>query len=61
MKIKFESVDNLSLRKTLNIPVCVINVKSVFQENNKYYPQLHLHECFSEYEHINENGSYSIV
>ena len=32
MKIKFESDDNLPLGKILNIPVCVIIVKSVFQK-----------------------------
>ena len=37
--------------KILNIPLCVIIVKSVFQENNKYYPQAYLHLCFYEYEY----------
>ena len=39
MKIRFESDDDLPLGKILNIPVCVINVRSVFQENSNYYPQ----------------------
>ena len=43
MKIKFESDDNLPLDKILSIPVCIMSVGSVFQENNKYYPQVHLH------------------
>ena len=47
MKIKFESDDVLSLGKILNIPV-YITVRSVFQENNNYYPQVYLHECFYE-------------
>ena len=55
MKIKFESDDDLNhilpLGKTLNITVCIITVKSVFQENNNYYPQVYLHECFYEYEY----------
>ena len=34
MKIKFESDDDLPLGKILNIPLCVIIVKSVFQEND---------------------------
>ena len=33
MKIKFELNDDLSLGKILNIPVCVIIVRSVFQKN----------------------------
>ena len=39
MKIKFESDDDLSLGKVLNIPLCVIIVRFVFRENNRYYPQ----------------------
>ena len=57
MKIKLESDDNLSLGKILNIPVCILTVRSVFQESNNYYPQVYSHEY--EYEH--ENDSYSIV
>ena len=45
MKVKFKSDDNLPLGKILSIHVCIITVKSVFQENNKYYPQVYLHEC----------------
>ena len=48
MKIKFEPDDDLPLGKLLNIPVCII---TVFQENNNYYPQVFLHECFYEYEY----------
>ena len=48
MKIKFESNDDLHLGKILNIPVCIIIVRSVFQEKNKYYPQTFSHECFYE-------------
>ena len=47
MKIKFESDDVLSLGKILNIPV-YITVRSVFQENSNYYPQVYLHECLYE-------------
>ena len=55
MKIKFESDDDLNqilhLGKILNITVCIITVRSVFQENNNYYPQVYLHECSYEYEY----------
>ena len=61
MKIKFESDDNLPLDKIVNIPVCIIIVKSVFQKNNNHYPQVLLHECFYEYEYEFEDGSYFIV
>ena len=40
MKIRFESDDDLPLGKILNVPVCVIIVRSVFQEKNKYYSQV---------------------
>ena len=46
MKIKFESNDDLPLGKILNIPVYVIIIRAVFEEDSKYYPQVLLHECF---------------
>ena len=49
IKIKFESDDNLPLSKIINIPVCVI-INSAFAEDNKYYPQVLLHDCFHEHE-----------
>ena len=33
----------------LNIPVCIIIVRSVFEEDGKYYPQVLLHKCLHEY------------
>ena len=41
MKIKFELDDDLPLGKILSIPVCIITLASVFQENSNYYPQFH--------------------
>ena len=61
MKIRLESDNNLSLGKILNILVCIIVARSVFQENNNYYPQVFLHECFYEYEYEYEDDFYSIV
>ena len=46
MKIRFKSDDDLPLGKILNIHVCLIIAKSVFQENDKYYLQIHLKDCF---------------
>ena len=40
MKARFESNDDLPLCKILNVPMGIIIVKSVFQEDNKYYPQV---------------------
>ena len=42
MKIKF---DNLPLNKPIEIHNATIVVRSVFHENNKYYPQVFLDEC----------------
>ena len=48
MKIKFESDDDLPISKI--ITVCVITIRGVFEENDKYYPQVFLHACFYEHE-----------
>ena len=45
MKIKFNSDDELSLNKTIEIPTITIVVRAVFHENKKYYPQVFLDEC----------------
>ena len=60
MKIKFESNDDLPLDEIINIPLCVITAKTVFQENDKYYPQVHLKDCFYEYEHEHGDNSYVV-
>ena len=70
MKIRFESDDDLPLGKILNIRVCVcvcvcacVRVcvcVCVFQESDKYYPQVYLKDCFYEYEHENEDDSYVV-
>ena len=39
MKIKFDSDDNLPLNKTTEIPIMTMVVRTVFHENDKYYPQ----------------------
>ena len=45
MKIKVNSDEDLSLNKTLKLRNMVIVVRSVFHEDNKYYPQVFLDEC----------------
>ena len=52
MKIKFGSDDDLTLGKILSIPGVMIVVASVFQEGNRYYPQVYLHEFGYEISHI---------
>ena len=52
MRIRFESDNGLPLNKILNIPACVIIARSVFGEKNgKFYPQVHLNNCYIEYDH----------
>ena len=48
MKIKFNSDDNLPLNKILKLHNLTIVVRSVFQENSRYYPQVFLDECLYE-------------
>ena len=38
MKIKFNSSDTLSLNKILKLRNLTVIVRSVFEENDKYYP-----------------------
>ena len=40
MRIRFNSDDNLPLNKTLKLHMLTITVKSVFEEDGKYYPQV---------------------
>ena len=42
MKIKFKSDDDLPLKKRLQRYNMIINIKSVFHEGNKNYPQFFL-------------------
>ena len=48
MNIKFNSGDNLPLNKILKIHNMTIVIRSVFQEDGKYYPQFFLDECLYE-------------
>ena len=45
LKIKFDSINELPLNKTLEIPAIAIVVRVVFLQNNKYYLQILLDEC----------------
>ena len=48
MKINFNFDDNLPLNEVLKLNNLTIIVRSVFQEDNKYYPQIFLDECLYE-------------
>ena len=41
MKIKFNADDNLSLNKPLKFHLLTIIVRSIFEEDSKFYPQLY--------------------
>ena len=45
MKIKFSSSDDLPLNKALKLHAMTIIIRSVFEENGKYYPQIFLDKC----------------
>ena len=40
MKIKFDFDDNLPLNKMLKLHMLTLIVRSVFEEDGKYYPQV---------------------
>ena len=44
IKMRFESADDLPLSKISNIPI-MVTTGFVFQEGNKYYAEVLLHEC----------------
>ena len=48
MKFKFSSDDNLPLNKILQLHNLTIIIRSVFQEDNKYYPHFFLDERLYE-------------
>ena len=48
MKMKFNSDDNLPLNKMIKLHMLTVIVRSVFEKNGKYYPQVFLDECFYE-------------
>ena len=45
MKVKFDTDDDLLLNKLLNFPTMTIIVRSVFEEDDEFYSQIHLENC----------------
>ena len=43
--ISFDTDDILSLNSIINIYSVTIIIKSVFKDNNKFYPQIYLTNC----------------
>ena len=48
MKIKFDTDDNLPLIKTLKLHNMAIIIRSVFEEDGKFYLQIYLDESLHE-------------
>ena len=48
MRNKLSSDDNLPLNKILKLHNMTIVIRSVFQEDGKYYPEVFLDECLYE-------------
>ena len=48
MKIKFNSNDNLPLNKSLKFHNIAITIRSVFEEDDKLYPQVFLENTVYE-------------
>ena len=48
MKIKFDSDNDLPLNKTIEINIARIGVGAIFNENNKYNPQVFLNKCLQK-------------
>ena len=48
MKIKFNTDDNLPLNKQLKLHMLTITLRSVFEEDGKFYLQLYLDDCLYE-------------
>ena len=48
MKIRLQSDDNLPLNKILKLHMLTLIVRSVFEEDGKYYPHVFLIECLYE-------------
>ena len=48
MKIKFDLDDNLLLNKQLTFPTITIVVRSVFEDEGKFFPQNYWDKCLYE-------------
>ena len=48
MKIEFNSDDNLPLNKMLKLQMLTVILRSVFEEDGKYYPKVFLGEFLYE-------------
>ena len=47
-KIKFDTDHDLPWNKPLNLHILTIIVRSAFENEGKFYPQVYLNECLCE-------------
>ena len=59
MKVKFDADDDLVFNKIINVPMCAIVVKAVYEHDNKLYPQIYLHSCYCKC--FNNEGGYVCI
>ena len=45
MKTKFDTNDDLPLNKTLKLHNMTLVIRSVFDKDGKFYPQIYLDKC----------------
>ena len=45
MKIRFNSDDDIPLNKVLNFRALTIVIRSIFENDDKYYPQIYLDDA----------------
>ena len=48
MGFRFKTNDKLPYNQKVNVPVCVVSVRSVIKKGDWYYPQISLQECLYE-------------
>ena len=48
IKIKLDTDDDLPLNQPIKLRMLTIIVRSVFEEDGKFYPQVYLDECLYE-------------
>ena len=48
MEIKFNSDDDLPLKKPLKFHLMTITIRSIFEEDGKFYPQVFLDDTLYE-------------
>ena len=45
-RFRFKTDDKFPYNKEISVAVCVISLSSVFEEQNRYYSQIPLQDCF---------------